>query len=44
MVARQEEMRRKTAEHEAALRTKTELAKAQAEADGRIRQERFMSN
>jgi ATPase family AAA domain-containing protein 3A/B len=40
MVARQEEMRRKTAEHEAALRTKMELAKAQAEADGRIRQER----
>eukprot|EP00980_Cylindrotheca_fusiformis_P006996 scaffold1469_cov119-Cylindrotheca_fusiformis.AAC.40 len=40
MVARQEEMRRKTAEHEAALRTKTELAKAKAEADGRIRQER----
>lgn len=40
MVARQEEMRRKTAEHEAALRTKTELAKTKAEADGRIRQER----
>lgn len=40
MVARQEEMRRKTAEHEASLRTKTELAKAKAEADGRIRQER----
>lgn len=40
MVARQEEMRRKTAEHEANLRTKTELAKAKAEADGRIRQER----
>jgi ATPase family AAA domain-containing protein 3A/B len=40
MVARQEEMRRKTAEHEAALRTKMELAKTQAEADGRIRQER----
>lgn len=40
MVARQEEMRRKTAEHEAALRTKTEMAKAKAEADGRIRQER----
>lgn len=39
-MARQEEMRRKTAEHEAALRTKTELAKAKAEADGRIRQER----
>jgi len=40
MVARQEEMRRKTAEHEAQLKTKMELAKAQAEADGRIRQER----
>ena len=40
MVARQEEMRRRTAEHEAELRTKTELAKARAEADGRIRQER----
>jgi ATPase family AAA domain-containing protein 3A/B len=40
MVARQEEMRRKTAEHEANLRTKTEVAKAKAESDGRIRQER----
>ena len=40
MVARQEQMRRKTAEHEATLRTKMELAKVQAEADGRIRQER----
>jgi ATPase family AAA domain-containing protein 3A/B len=40
MVARQEEMRRRTAAHEAELRTKTELAKARAEADGRIRQER----
>lgn len=40
MVMRQEEMRRKTAEHEAELRTRTELAKARAEADGRIRQER----
>lgn len=40
MVARQEEMRRKTAEHEAALRTKTEIAKAKAEAEGRIAQER----
>ena len=40
MVARQEAMRRKTAEHEAELRTKTELAKTRAEADGRIRQER----
>lgn len=40
MIARQEAMRRKTAEFEAELRTKTELAKTQAEADGRIRQER----
>ena len=40
MVARQEEMRRKTAEHEANLRTKTELAKVKAETEGRIRQER----
>ncbi|KAK1744185.1 AAA ATPase [Skeletonema marinoi] len=40
MVERQESMRRKTAEIEADLRTKTELAKTQAEAEGRIRQER----
>lgn len=40
MVARQEEMRRKTAEYEAELRTKTEIAKAKAEAEGRIAQER----
>lgn len=40
MVMRQEAMRRKTAEHEAELNRQTELAKAQAEADGRIRQER----
>jgi ATPase family AAA domain-containing protein 3A/B len=40
MVARQEAMRRKTAEYEAELRTKTELAKTKAEAEGRIRQER----
>lgn len=40
MVARQEAMRRKTAEYEAQLRTKTELAKTRAEAEGRIRQER----
>ncbi|KAL7570178.1 hypothetical protein ACA910_020014 [Epithemia clementina (nom. ined.)] len=40
MVARQEEMRRRTAEHEAELRTKTELAKARAEAEGRTMQER----
>jgi ATPase family AAA domain-containing protein 3A/B len=40
MVARQEEMRRRTAEYEAELRTKTEIAKARAEAEGRIQQER----
>lgn len=40
MVMRQEEMRRKTAQHEAELRTRTELAKAKATADGNIRQER----
>ena len=40
MVARQEEMRRRTAEYEAELRTKTEIAKAKAEAEGRIAQER----
>lgn len=40
MVARQEEMRRKTAQHEAELRTKTELAKVRAESEGKIRQER----
>jgi ATPase family AAA domain-containing protein 3A/B len=40
MVARQEEMRRRTAEYEAELRTKTEVAKARAEAEGKIRQER----
>ena len=40
MVGRQEAMRRKTAEHEAGLRQKTELAKARAETEGRIRQER----
>ena len=40
MVARQEEMRRKTAQYEAELRTKTEVAKAKAEAEGRIAQER----
>ena len=39
-MARQEEMRRRTAEHEAELRTKTELAKAKAEAEGRTMQER----
>ena len=39
MVARQEEMRRKTAEHEAKFHTRTELAKAKA-AKGRIMQER----
>uniref|UniRef100_A0A7S2JW30 AAA+ ATPase domain-containing protein n=1 Tax=Leptocylindrus danicus TaxID=163516 RepID=A0A7S2JW30_9STRA len=41
MVARQEAMKRKTAEYEAELRTKTELAKAEAEANGRIKQERM---
>lgn len=40
MVARQEAMRRKTAEHEAQLRTQAELDKVAAEAEGRIRQER----
>ena len=40
MVERQEAMRRKTAEIEADLRTKTELAKTRAEAEGRILQER----
>jgi ATPase family AAA domain-containing protein 3A/B len=40
MVMRQEEMRRKTAAYEAELRTKTEVAKAKAEAAGRIQQER----
>jgi ATPase family AAA domain-containing protein 3A/B len=40
MVNRQEAMRRRTAEHEAELRTKTELARVKAEAEGRILQER----
>jgi len=40
MIGRQEAMRRKTAEHEAELRMKTEMAKVGAEAEGRIRQER----
>ena len=40
MVRRQEMERRKTAELEAELRTKTELAKVEAEANGKIRQER----
>ena len=40
MAARQEEMRRKTAQYEAELRTKTEIAKAKAEAEGRTLQER----
>ena len=40
MVARQEAMRRKTAEYENELRTKMELAKTKAEAQGRIAQER----
>jgi ATPase family AAA domain-containing protein 3A/B len=41
MAARQEEMRRKTAEYESELRTKTEIAKAKAETEGRIQQERL---
>lgn len=41
MVMRQEAMKRKTAEYEAELRTKTELAKAEAESNGRIKQERM---
>jgi ATPase family AAA domain-containing protein 3A/B len=41
MAARQEEMRRKTAQYEAELRTKTEIAKAKAETEGRIAQERM---
>jgi ATPase family AAA domain-containing protein 3A/B len=40
MVARQEEMRRKTAQYEAELRTKTEVAKEKAKAEGRMAQER----
>eukprot|EP00815_Leptocylindrus_aporus_P011151 CAMPEP_0116052222 /NCGR_PEP_ID=MMETSP0322-20121206/1443_1 /TAXON_ID=163516 /ORGANISM="Leptocylindrus danicus var. apora, Strain B651" /LENGTH=571 /DNA_ID=CAMNT_0003535113 /DNA_START=270 /DNA_END=1982 /DNA_ORIENTATION=- len=40
MLARQEAMRRKTAEQEAALQMKMELAKVEAQASGRIRQER----
>jgi ATPase family AAA domain-containing protein 3A/B len=40
MALRQEEMRRKTAQYEAELRTQTEIAKAKAEAEGRIAQER----
>lgn len=40
MVARQEEMRRKTAAYEAELRTKTEIAREKAKAEGRIAQER----
>lgn len=40
MAARQEEMRRKTAQYEAELKTKTEIAKAKAESEGKIRQER----
>jgi ATPase family AAA domain-containing protein 3A/B len=40
MAARQEEMRRKTAQYEAELKTKTEIAKAKAQSEGKIRQER----
>lgn len=39
-VARQEAMRRKTAEYETALRQQAEVAKARAEAEGRIEQQR----
>jgi len=39
-VARQEAMRRKTAEYETALRQQAEIAKARAEAEGRIEQQR----
>lgn len=37
---RQEEIRRKTLEHEAALRQQTEMARVKAETEGRITQER----
>lgn len=40
MAARQEEMRRKSAQYEAELKTKTEIAKAKAQSEGQIRQER----
>lgn len=40
MVARQESMRRKTAELESRLRTRAELEKVSAETQGRIKQER----
>lgn len=40
MIARQEEMRRKTLEYESKLKTDMELAKARAESEGRIKQER----
>lgn len=40
MAARQEEMRRRTAQYEAELKTKTEIAKAKAQSEGQIRQER----
>ena len=40
MANRQEAMKRKTTEYEAELRTKSELAKTMAEADGRIKEER----
>ena len=41
MALRQEEMRRKTAQYENELRIKTEIAKAKAESEGRISQERM---
>lgn len=40
-LARQEEIRRKTLEHEAALRQQTEAARVKAETEGRINQERL---
>ena len=43
MTARQEQLRRETAEIEAELRTTTELAKAATEAEGTIKQEESKS-
>ena len=40
-IARQEQLRRKTLEHEAQLRQQTEMARVKAEAEGRINQERI---
>jgi ATPase family AAA domain-containing protein 3A/B len=39
-VLRQEKIRRETAAYEADLKSKADIAKAKAEADGRIKQER----